>query len=70
MLRFCAVFLTLIGTSFAQYEAGHSPPIGASVSIDNPHSQGVSPLLPPSNTLYFPPPEIPHPDPRYIGYFL
>lgn len=51
------------------FNPGNSAPVrGSSVTIDNPHSTGFSPLLPSSNVLYFPPPEIPHPDYRYIGY--
>lgn len=70
MLQLATFAFIAIGTTFCQYDLspGHSAPVGASISIDNPHVSGYSPLLPPSNVLYFPPPEIPHPDPRYIGY--
>lgn len=67
---YAALFLIFVGTTLAQYDltSGRSAPIGASVSIDNPHAHGgFSPLVPASKTLYFPPPEIPHPDPTYIG---
>ena len=69
-MRLGVIFLVFLGSAVAQYDfaAGNSAPVGASISIDNPHtSGGYSPLLPASDIFYFPPPEIPHPDPRYIG---
>ena len=69
-MRLSVVFVALIGSALAQYNfsPGNSAPVGASISIDNPHAAGgYSPNLPASDIFYFPPPEIPHPDPRYIG---